>query len=178
MKFAYAYSSINPAKLTFVNLQQHSVLFALAAFSFLAPFLLHSQDFPNQLLVGSFVNALLACSALYLTFKNSAPIILLPSIAAVLSGFVFGSFSPLLALFVPAIWLGNAAYVYVIKSLAVIGKLNYALSVIAAALLKATIIGITAFALVAAGAVPAIFLFPMSVVQFATALIGGLASRA
>ncbi len=93
--------------------------------------MLHAQTYPNQLVVGIAVNFLLASSALFLTFRKTLPVILIPSLAALASGFVFGGFSVFLAYLVPFIWLGNAAYVYAIKALKVVSGINYGVTVLA-----------------------------------------------
>ena len=174
MKFAYPYAQISASKLTLVNFSEKSLLLGFSFFALVIPVVFHSQAFPNQIIVGTIVNALLALCALYLTFKNSLPVILLPSLAALFSGFIFGSFTVFLTLLVPFIWVGNAVYVHVIKSFAVAGKMNYWVSVFGASMLKAAIIGLSTFILVSVGLVPQILLFPMSAVQFATAVLGGL----
>src|SRR3989344_4606098 len=132
MKFVYGNAQVSRAKLTTVNFNDDFLLLGFSIVSIALPFALHSAEFPNQLLVGTIVNALLAGSALYLSFGKSLPVIILPSIAALASGFVFNSFTPFLAFLLPAIWLGNGIYVHAIKGLAVDGKMNYFISVLAA----------------------------------------------
>ncbi len=172
-KYNYGYSTVNPAKFTFAFCSENAFLLATAIVSLIIPILWHQQAFPNQLIVGTIVNALLAGSALYLTFKKSVPVILLPAIAVLLSGAIFGGFTIFLLYLVPFIWAGNALYVYSIKALAVAGKMNYLISVLVASILKAAVIGIPTFTLVSFGAVPQILLLPMSALQFATAILGG-----
>ncbi|MAG17905.1 MAG: hypothetical protein CL944_00320 [Candidatus Diapherotrites archaeon] len=175
MKLDFSYSSTS--KTRFENLVKSEnlglLIFGFAVF--FIPFIFgHSTNFPNQLIVGSLVNTLLASSALHLTMKKSLPIILLPAIAAVLSGFIFGSFSIFLAFLVPFIWIGNAIYVYFIKNLKIVNKMNYAGAVFISSLLKALFLFLSTLALVYLAIIPEIFLLPMSLVQFATAMAGGL----
>ncbi|VVC00829.1 Uncharacterised protein [uncultured archaeon] len=150
------------------------VAFCLSLAAIAVPFAFHSNALPNQLFVGTFVNALLASSALYLPFRKSLPVILLPSVAAVASGIVFGGFSALVAMLVPAIWLGNGVFVLLIKRLKILGGTNYGLAVLVSSFCKAAIIGLFTFVLFILGLVPQALLVPMSVVQFATAMMGGL----
>jgi len=175
MKFDYSYSSTADVKYRDLFSSENITFFVFAAAVFFIPLIFgHVKDFPNQILVGSLVNALLALSALHLTFKKSLPIIVLPAIAAILSGFIFAEFTIFLVYLVPFIWLGNAAYVYAIKNLKLVNKMNYALAVFSSSLIKAGIIFAFTLILVSINLVPEIFLLPMGLVQFATAMLGGL----
>lgn len=169
----FGYAATERAKYEFAFGNESAAIFALTFAAIVVPIMLHAQAFPNQLIAGTLVNALLAGSALYVSFKKSLPIILLPSLAALASGLVFGGFTVFLAYLVPFIWLGNAVYVYSIKNLKILRKISYAPSLLAASLLKAFAIALPTFALIALGIVPQAFLVPMSVVQFATAAAGG-----
>ncbi|HLC93177.1 MAG TPA: hypothetical protein VJH23_05730 [archaeon] len=173
MNRVFSYSAVNKSKYDFAFASENSFFLAAAFASIIIPIVLHSQAFPNQLIVGTIVNALLALCALFLDFKKSIPVILLPAIAALASGFVFGAFTPALLFLVPFIWAGNAVYVYALKSLKVVNGSNYILSLVCSSLLKAALIGVGTFILILAGLVPEILLIPMSLVQFATAVLGG-----
>ncbi|MBI4210985.1 MAG: hypothetical protein HY544_05805 [Candidatus Diapherotrites archaeon] len=166
-------AGVSPLKYGFLRIPEYQALSIFLVPSVLLPFIIHSAQFPNQLVVGTLVNALLACSALFLTLRSSLPIILLPSLAALASGIVFGGFTAFLAYLVPFIWLGNAAYVYALKTLKVAMGVNYFISIAAASFLKALAIGAPSFALISFGLLPAAFLVPMNLVQFATAFMGG-----
>ena len=167
-------ANVRSYKYDFGFSSENAFLFAAAFVSLVAPILWHSQAFPNQLVVGTIVNALLAGSALYLSFRKAILVILLPAIAALLSGFIFGTYSVSLVYFLPVIWLGNAVYVYAIKSMVFVRSANYAIAVLVSSVLKSALIGASAFMLVVAGIVPAVMLIPMSLVQFATAVGGGI----
>jgi len=177
-KNEFQYANDFCEKFPFLNLPQSSIVVALSVAALVMPVFFHSQSFPNQLIVGTVVNTLLALCALFLTFRNSLPVILIPSIAALISGYVFGSFTIFLAFLIPFIWAGNALYVYAIKRLRVVGGINYGVSVLAASFLKAALIGGATLVLVSIGVVPAALLVPMGVVQFATAVVGGLVAGA
>ncbi|MCR4335815.1 MAG: hypothetical protein NUV57_04740 [archaeon] len=175
MKLDFAYTSASETRFKNIIKSENLGLLVFGFAVFFIPFIFgHSTNFPNQLIVGSLVNALLASSALHLTLKKSLPIILLPAIAAVLSGFIFGSFSIFLAFLVPFIWIGNAIYVYFIKNLKIVNKMNYAGAVFISSMLKALFLFISTLILVNLAIVPEIFLLPMGLVQFGTALVGGM----
>ena len=175
MKYNYSFPDTLGSKYKTLFGSENQNVLIFSAFVFLIPIILgHAQNFPMQLIVGSLVNALLAGSALYVSFKKSLPIILLPVIAALVSGVIFGPFTLFLVYLVPFIWIGNAIFVYAIKNLKVLNSMHYIPSVFAAALFKAGFLFATTFALITFGLVPEIMLVPMSVIQFATASIGGL----
>ncbi len=179
MAFDYSYSSTEKArhKAFFISENTLLVLFSLTVF-FIPIVLIHVTIFPNQLVIGTLVNSLLAGSALYLTFKKSLPVILLPAIGALISGIIFGPFTAFLAYLVPFIWIGNALYVYFIKNINLVNKINYIPAVLISSFLKAAFLFSSTFALVSFGIIPGVFLVPMGIIQFATALIGGFIAGA
>jgi len=178
MKLNYDYKTTEKIKYKSVFTSENLFLFTVSLMVFLIPLILgHVKDFPNQIIVGSLVNFLLAGSALYFSFKKSLPIILLPAIAAVLSGIIFGSFTIFLVYLIPFIWIGNALYVYFIKNFNLVNKINYFVSVLSASVIKSVFIFSATLGLVFLGLVPEILLIPMGLVQFATAIIGGFAAR-
>ncbi len=176
MEMQYLNPNTNKLKLTSVFGSENTDLVVFSIFVFFIPLAFHSTEFHIQLIVGSFVNMLLASSALYLSFKKTLPIILLPSIAAVASGFIFGPLSIFLLYLVPFIWVSNALYVYFIKHLKLAENKNYIFSVLTASTIKSIFLLISTLALIYFGIVPEIFLIPMSIVQFVTASIGGSAT--
>lgn len=174
MKFNFGFKTTEKAKYKTVFKSENQLLLVLAFAVFFIPIILgHIKTFPNQIIVGSLVNFLLASSAMYLNFKKSLAVILLPAIAAVLTGIIFGSFTVFLVYLVPFIWIGNALFVYFIKNFNLVNKMNYFLSVLGSAIIKSIFIFTATLALVLAGIVPEIFLIPMGLVQFVTAVIGG-----
>jgi hypothetical protein len=139
------------------------------AAAFLAPIALgFVPGIANQLLVGTVVNFLLAYCAFTVAGSKLKllPLIIVPSIGAYVSGIVFGAQSAGLLYLIPAIWVANAAYVWLIKSN------GFVFSSIA----KAGILFASAGALVLTGLVPAAFLVAMGPIQLATALAGGFAA--
>ena len=175
MAFKYSFSNDLDARYKNLFKSENLGVYTLAIAVFFLPIIFgHANTFPNQIFVGTLVNTLLAVSALHLTFKKALPIMLLPVVGALASGFIFGSFSMFLVYLAPFIWLGNASYVFLIKKLKVINNASYALSVFASSLVKASVIFSFTFALVSFSIVPEIFLVPMGILQFGTALLGGL----
>jgi hypothetical protein len=142
---------------------------AFVAVAFIAPLALgFVPGIANQLIVGTIVNFCLAYAAIKVSgsMLKLAPLIILPSIGAYLSGIVFGVQTSSLLYILPAIWLANAAYVFLAKER----------KVIEASIAKASMLFAYASGLVLLGIVPAAFLIAMGPVQLATALAGGFAA--
>ena len=128
-----------------------------------------------QLVVGSVVNMLLVLSAERLARRHLLPLALLPSLAALARGLVFGPFTPFLLYFLPAIWAGNLALMLALRRLRGLpGGLRLPL----AALAKVALLYIAALLYVNLDVVPEMFLSAMGLVQLQTALLGGLAAFA
>ena len=173
MKFNFNFKETNKTKYKALFKSENKLLLVLAFSALIIPIVLAHAQFTNQLIIGSIVNFLLASSAMYLTLKKALPVILIPAIAAVLSGIIFGKFTMFLVYLVPVIWIGNAVYVYFIKNFNLVNKMNYFASVLGASIIKSIIIFSATFVLVLAGIVPEIFLIPMSLMQFVTGVTGG-----
>ncbi|MCX8163091.1 MAG: hypothetical protein N3D10_00870 [Candidatus Micrarchaeota archaeon] len=137
--------------------------------SFFAPFLLGHP----QLLVGSIINCVLVLSAFNLKGKILLGPILLPSIAALAAGLIFGNFTVFLVYFVPFIWIANAIFVFLIKYFVFYKKLNKIFAIVLSALVKAFWLFLISFLLYFFGYVPEAFLAIMGIVQLQTAIIGG-----
>jgi len=143
-----------------------------SALAFLLPLALASQP---QLVLGTLVNFLLFAGAFYIRGPlQLLPLVVLPSLGALTAGALFGGLTPLLLLFAPAIWAGNAALVMVTKYARYSRKWNYDFSVGAAIALKVAVIGGSALALYSLGVVPFAFLLAMSGMQLATATIAAV----
>jgi hypothetical protein len=137
-----------------------------SAVCFLVPFMIGHP----QLLVGTLVNASLILAATYMKDSKLLPIIMLPSLAVLTRGAVFGPFTSFLVLMIPFIWLGNALLCYTYRYA---GRKNKVLGILSGAGLKTVFLFISAYALVSIGAIPAIFLTTMGLFQLYTALSGG-----
>lgn len=95
----------------------------------------------SQLIVGSLVNTALITAAINIKgWKKIVGIVTLPSIATILSGYVFKSASVFMVYMIPAIWAGNFALVYLYKLLLVAKEKNYVLSAVVSIIVKVAII--------------------------------------
>ena len=147
-----------------LNSSQFRQVFVYSAIGFLVPFMLGEP----QLLVGSVVNAIIILAATSeLSLAEALPIIVLPSVAVMARGLVFGPFTPFLLPMIPFIWAGNAVLFVGVKML----KKWWAF--VPAALAKSTLLFSAAYALFSLSVVPAVFLTAMGAFQLVTALIGG-----
>ena len=99
-------------------------------------------------------------------------VIALPSIGAYLTGFVFGVNTTFLLYFIPAIWLGNFIYVYLIKKFSV-AKHQLVQGIVYFSIVKSALLFVVALGLVSLKIVPQPFLFAMGPLQLVTALSGG-----
>lgn len=143
------------------------VLPLLSFFSFAIPFFLSH----SQIITGVVVNALLFYSA-SLNKKNFYwPIILLPSVAVLSRGVIFGPMTFFLLYFLPFIWLGNILMVYLYKRL--FNQGNY-LSVFLSSFVKFLFLFTCAQILFNFQLVPKVFLQTMGLNQLLTAIIGGI----
>jgi len=122
-----------------------------------------------QWIIGIVINMLLFIAADKLNVKKQVPIIILPSIAALLHGTLFGAFSLFLVYFMPFIWLGNGILIRIM----VYSKLPYLYRMALASVSKVLVLFCTAYIFVSLGIVPKIFLTAMGLMQLITALVGG-----
>ena len=94
----------------------------------------------SEVIIGTIVNSLLIVSALnFKGFKKIIGVIVLPSVATIISGLLFGSASTSIWM-VLAICIGNFAFIYVFKKLMVEKKINYFLTGLVAVIIKTLII--------------------------------------
>jgi hypothetical protein len=129
--------------------------------------------FPNQLLIGTIVNAALAYCALNYDYKKILPVILLPSFGTMVSGLVFGSMSIYLIYLMPFIWAANFLFVYIIRTFKVLKNKNYFLTVFLGSTGKSALLFLVTLLFVTFSIVPQAMLMPMSLIQLITALSGG-----
>ena len=130
-----------------------------------------------QLLVGSVVNALIFTTALnFADFRKVLPAVVLPSVGAVLGGYLFGPFTVYLVYMVPFIWVGNALLAALMMTLYKGKGVNYVLCLALAATLKYAWLFLSASLLFKFGVVPKPIVAAMGVTQLYTALIGGTLS--
>lgn len=128
-----------------------------------------------QAVVGSAVNMALILIALHTRgWRMALPVIALPSLAALAGGMLFGEgVARGVLLCVPAIWAGNTALVWALRSMTNRRSRPLAGPLVAVAALKASIIGAGALAATAAGVLPIEFAAPFAAMQFATVVMGG-----
>ena len=151
------------------RVREHAEMFLYAIVSASLPFVLGHQ----QLLVGAAVNCMLVMAALNLRGKTLLPVILLPSIGAYAAGYLFGASSTALLYMIPAIWAGNALFVFAIKECVLERKANRVAALFGGSVVKSLFLFAVAFALYSMALVPAQFLAAMGVFQLGTALLGG-----
>lgn len=126
-----------------------------------------------QLLIGSIVNFALVYIALNFKKAELLPAIFLPAVAALLHGVIWGPMTPVLAILMPLVWLGNAVLVFGIRELR-IRKVNLTLSLLIPGLLKIAVLFIGANVLVNALHLPAAIIQSMGLLQLYTFAIGAV----
>lgn len=131
----------------------------------------------SQLIVGSIVNTLLVLSALNLKgWQKIIPVVTMPSISTIFSGYVFKSASVLMVYMIPAIWIGNFALILAFKYLMLTKKKSYLLASIVGIITKVAIIFGFFMLLKAFGIFPekvvGTLQKAMSIIQLITASIG------
>jgi hypothetical protein len=142
-----------------------NIIFSLA---FFIPFLISGP----QLLTGTLVNCLLISGTKFVDKKNHLFMAILPSIAAVLNGLVFGKFTIFLVYFLPFIWLSNFVLIRSIVYLR--EKLPLSFSISLSVIFKTIILFVSALIYFKFNFVPEIFLTTMGVFQLTTGIMGGV----
>lgn len=95
----------------------------------------------SQIIVGSIVNTALIMAALNLKgWAKILGVVTMPSIATILSGYVFSTASVYMVYMIPAIWLGNFALVYSYKFFKVSKGKNYFLAGTLGVIMKVLVI--------------------------------------
>ena len=164
------YTTLNQTSYEFREKYENIELILYSTVVFLIPLLI---SYP-QMLTGTLVNAFLIMAALHFKGWKAAPIVILPSIAAVLSGMIFGPFTIFIVYMMPVIWIGNFVLVYLFKYLYMIRNLNYWTALGGSAIAKSALLFGAAFLLVNASVLPAVFMTAMGVLQLGTAVAGGI----
>jgi hypothetical protein len=174
MKIEYSYilDSFFRQEYAISMMQEYAEMTLYALVAFLLPFILGHE----QLVVGSVVNCALVLAALNLRGARLLPVILLPSIGALLAGMIFGPLSSSLIYMLPFIWLGNAILVLAVKEIALMANRNQLAALGAAAFAKTALLSASALLLFSFGLVPLQFIAAFGILQLATALCGGTAA--
>ena len=163
----YAYKE--KEAIVYSNVRENIELVIYSLIAFFVPFLIAGP----QWFVGIIVNTALVLAALRIKDFKVLPVIILPSLAVLTRGLVFGPFTVFLAYLVPFIWAGNAILVLLAKRL---HKKNLFTLLAAGPLAKASFLFLSAAILVSLGIIPAVFIAAMGAVQLLTAIAGsGLA---
>jgi hypothetical protein len=151
------------------NITENIELIIYSAIAFLTPFLLGHPQF----LVGVIVNAALVLAALNLKDYKLLPIIMIPSIAVLTRGLIFGPYTIYLIYMIPFIWIGNLILVYSFKKFHFGLKMNKIWTLTFGAILKTAFLFGSTFLFVLLGILPVMFLTTMGLLQLYTALAGG-----
>ena len=138
--------------------------------AFLIPMLLSHP----QYLVGTVVNFLLIISAMNIKGYKLLPVIVTPSLGALIHGALFGPFTVFLIYMIPFIWIGNIILVYSFKYFKLNKKINYWTVLLIGSVLKAGFLFLMAYILYYLNLVPALFLTVMSTIQLITVISGGI----
>ncbi len=170
-KYAYSSDYKDKNKNAWVTEYKHenNWLYLLAFGLLIVPMVLG-----NQLIIGTIVNALLIGAAIKFKTKKVLILSLIPSIAAFSAGILFGNLTHTVILMMPFIWAGNILLMMIVRKLNVeIGK-NYFYTILAGATGKTILLFSIAFTLFAFSLVPVIVLTAFGILQFATAISGGI----
>ena len=170
MEFSYASKYLNEAYYEYSEKHQILEMAALGLLGFMLPFALGTP----QIIIGILVNALIIRSALSLPSYKTLPVLFTPSIGAIAQGALFGPFNVFLILMMPFIWSGNLILLYSFKAKIKHGY-NYLLTLVAGSAAKAGFLFVAAYILYSASIIPAVFLTTMGIMQFTTAVLGGVA---
>ncbi|MDD4983229.1 MAG: hypothetical protein PHH82_00100 [Candidatus ainarchaeum sp.] len=171
-KYQFLYKDTN-SYFKFFKSEKIDLLF-MACIAFFVPiFFSKITFFPNQLLIGTVVNAALAYCALNYEYKKILPVILLPAFGTMISGIVFGPLSIYLIYLMPFIWASNFLFVYIIRTFKVLKSKNYFLTVFLGGTAKSALLFVVTILFVTFSIVPQAMLLPMSLIQLITALSGG-----
>jgi len=163
--------------LTLFETKYKQQIIELVVYSFIAFFIPFFIGHP-QLLVGTMVNATLILSSLYLKRNFLLPIIFMPSIAVLSRGLIFGPFTIFLLYFIPFIWVGNFILAMFFKGLYLKKRTNYFITLLSGSFTKAFFLFMIALLLFKLNLIPVIFLKTMGILQFTTAILGGIAAFA
>ena len=158
---------MEPKTIIFPKTSSYVFEYSLLTTSFLIPFLVSGP----QLLTGTVVNSLLFLFVSQLQSKKIIPMIMLPSIGALLNGILFGKFTIFLLYFIPFIWISNYILIYSFERL--LKKYSFILSMVISSFFKFIFLITVAFIFTSTKIVPLIFLQLMGLFQLYTALLGG-----
>ena len=154
----------------FENSYELIEMFVYSLIAFFVPFFIGQP----QLVVGTIVNAMLITSALDIRGAKLLPVILLPALATLSRGLVFGPFTIYLLYLIPFIWIGNSLLIFTFKLFNLKKNNNYFITLFLGSLIKSGFLFAITYVLFLFGIVPVIFLTAMGLLQLGTAIAGGL----
>ena len=161
---------LNKQEYKFGFLQENIEMVVYSVICFFVPFFIGHP----QWVVGIIVNASLVLAALNLRSYKLLPVIMLPSLAVLSRGLIFGPFTIFLLYIIPFIWIGNFILVWAIKEFNLKRKMNRFISLGIGAGIKVLFLFGAAFIMIKIGFLPAVFLTAMGIMQLYTAIAGGL----
>jgi len=123
-----------------------------------------------QIVTGTIINFCLIYIAFNYKGFKTIPAIMLPSIANLIKGTMFGGFTPFLLIVMPAIWIGNFILVFSLKSFSA-KKMPIMLNLLLSSILKALVIFGIAYITNQIIELPKAILNSMGLMQFVTACI-------
>jgi len=151
--------------LNFENENKLILLYALGLFIF--PFII-----TQQLILGTLVNALLIKSSTETKSNKVLLLSIVPSVAVLASGYVFGALNSQMLYMLPFIWVGNLVLMLLMRNLFTQSKKNYFVSAIIGASAKTIFIFSVVVLLFTQSLVPVLFLTAFGVIQLITAIAG------
>lgn len=125
-----------------------------------------------QIVVGVFVNYLLFYSAINFKGAKLISIVILPSVAVLSRGIIFGPLTVYLLWMIPFIWFGNFLLVSIIRIFSI--QKRFLVGLVLSAIVKSAFMYSVAFVLVSNTSLPKIFLKTMGIMQLETALIAAV----
>ena len=146
---------------------EYKIIFTYALALFIIPLLS-----PNQIIVGTAVNALLIKSSITIRTRKVFLLALIPSIAVMGGGILFGGLTSSMLIMIPFIWVANLVLMLLMKKLFVQKNKEYFFSAVISATTKTILLFSVTFGLLAFSLVPAVFLTAFGVLQLITALSG------
>jgi len=159
---------MEPKTITIPKINSLTLEYSLLASALFIPMVISGP----QLLTGTIVNALLFLFISQTHSKKALPLILLPSIGALINGLVFGTSTLFLLYFLPFIWLAN--YFLTESFRYFLQKYSYLISAGLSSVIKCAVLFCSAYLLTSTGVVPVQFLQLMGLFQLYTALLGGV----
>lgn len=142
--------------------------FIIGLTAFAIPFFISGP----QWLTGTVVNTLLFIAVSRLPTRRLFPVIILPSVGAVLHGMLFGPLTLFLIYFLPFIWIGNSILMGVFAYLR--KRVSSIIGVITSAAFKSIFLFVVANIYFKFHLVPKMFITSMGFIQLVTAISGGL----